>query len=132
MRLSLEHSLFALLCFVGATWLVLFFWVPMSRKGLNRGHLLYLSLTTALAVAFFYAFLLERATNMGIAGAWSFPIGAQVLVLATKVATAIWVMTWVIKGKREWVPVVSLFRTGAALNTALVLGYVWAYFAVFR
>lgn len=117
-----EPLLIAFLLVTGFSWLVII--VKRWSKGFRQQHLLYLGLTSAIAVGLFYGVHLERVARLQPVDS-AFPVSVQILLLSLKVAAALWAVAWVVKRKRADLDLRALHRTGAALNTATFLGVIF-------
>jgi len=116
-----EPLLIAFLLVIGLSWLVTI--IKRWHKGFRQQHLLYLGLTSAIAVGLFYGVHLERVARVQPTGS-AFPVNVQVLLLSLKVAAALWAVAWVVKRKRADLDLRALHRTGAALTTTNFLGVI--------
>ena len=117
-----EPLLIAFLLVIGISWLVVI--VMRWSKGFRPQHLLYLGLTSAIAVGLFYGVHLERTARLQPVGS-VFPVSVQILLLSLKVAAVLWAVAWVVKRKRADLDLRALHRTCAALNTATFLGVIF-------
>lgn len=117
-----EPLLIAFLLATGLSWLVII--VKRWSKGFRQQHLLYLGLTSAIAVGLFYGVHLERIARLQSVG-MVFPVGVQILLLCLKVAAALWAVAWVVKRKRADLDLRALHRTGAVLSTTSFLGVIF-------
>jgi len=117
-----ELLLTTILLLIGLSWLTT---IGMRwGKGFRQQHLLYLGLTSAVAVGLFYGVHLERVARVQPTGS-PFPISVQILLLSLKVAAALWAVAWVVKRKRADLDLRALRRTGAVLNTTSFLGVIF-------